>query len=253
MLKINNLEVNVDNKQIINNLNLDINDGEIHVLMGPNGVGKSSVTKVLLRDKNYKVLKGSIFYNNEDLLTFDTTEAARKGIYLVNQSPLQIEGITTAELLRTALNEQDKKLDIFEFSKELNRLCEELEIPKDYVHRDINVGMSGGEKKKIELLHMWMLKPKFIILDEVDSGLDVDAIRIVSESINKYYEMYKPSILIITHHTNILEYIKPNYVHVMVNGKISESGDITLAERIENEGFTSLKGTNIVSGNDLSE
>lgn len=253
MLKINNLEVEVENKQIINKLDLNINDGEIHVLMGPNGVGKSSITKVLLRDKNYKVINGKIVYNNEDLLKFDTTLASRKGIYLLSQNPLPIEGITTAELLRTALNEQDKKLDIFEFSKELNRLCEELEIPKDYVHRDINVGMSGGEKKKIELLHMWMLKPKFIILDEVDSGLDVDAIRIVSESINKYYELYKPSILIITHHTNILEYITPNNVHVMINGRISESGDITLAERIENEGFTSLKGTNIVSGNDLSE
>lgn len=253
MLKINNLEVLVQDKQIINNLNLNINDGEIHVLMGPNGVGKSSITKVLLRDKNYKVLSGSIFYNNEDLLTFDTTEAARKGIYLVNQSPLQIEGITTAELLRTSLNEQEKKLDIFAFSKELDKLCKELEIPTSYVHRDINVGMSGGEKKKIELLHLWMLKPKFIILDEIDSGLDVDAIRVVSESINKYYEMYKPSILIITHHTNILEYIKPDYVHVMINGKISESGDVSLAKRIENEGFNSLKGTNIVSGQDISE
>ena len=237
MLKINNLEVKVDNKKIINNLDLTINDGEIHVLMGPNGVGKSSITKVLLRDKNYNVLNGTISYNNEDLLTFNTTDAARKGIYLLSQSPLQIEGISTAELLRTSLNEQDKKLDIFEFSKELNKLCDELEIPQSYVHRDINVGMSGGEKKKIELLHMWMLKPKFIILDEIDSGLDVDAIRIVSESINKYYEMYKPSILIITHHTNILEYIKPNVVHVMVNGKINESGDISLAKRIENEGF----------------
>lgn len=237
MLKINNLEVKVDNKEIINNLDLTIEDGEIHVLMGPNGVGKSSITKVLLRDKNYNVLNGTISYNNEDLLTFNTTDAARKGIYLLSQSPLQIEGISTAELLRTSLNEQDKKLDIFEFSKELNKLCDELEIPQSYVHRDINVGMSGGEKKKIELLHMWMLKPKFIILDEIDSGLDVDAIRIVSESINKYYEMYKPSILIITHHTNILEYIKPNVVHVMVNGKINESGDISLAKRIENEGF----------------
>ena len=237
MLKINNLEVKVDNKEIINNLDLTIEDGEIHVLMGPNGVGKSSITKVLLRDKKYNVLNGSISYNDEDLLNYDTTLASRKGIYLLSQNPLPIEGITTAELLRTALNEQDKKLDIFEFSKELNKLCDELEIPKSYVHRDINVGMSGGEKKKIELLHMWMLKPKFIILDEIDSGLDVDAIRIVSESINKYYELYKPSILIITHHTNILEYIKPDYVHVMVNGKISESGDILLAKRIENEGF----------------
>lgn len=253
MLNIKDLTVEVENKQIINNLNLNIDNNTIHVLMGPNGVGKSSITKVLLRDKNYVVKKGSITYECEDLLSLDTTEAAKKGIYLVSQNPLAIEGISTAEMLRVSLNEQNKNLDIFEFSKELNKLCEELEIPTSYVHRDINVGMSGGEKKKLELLHLWMLKPKFIILDEIDSGLDVDAIRVVASSINKYYELYKPTILIITHHINILEYIKPDYVHILINGTILETGDINLAKKIEKEGFSKFLGTNIVSGQSTNE
>lgn len=250
MLSIDSLSVSVENKSIINNLDLKIDDGEIHVLMGRNGVGKSSICKVLLRDDNYLVNSGTILYNGENLLEFDTTEVATKGIYLVNQSPLAIEGVSSAEMLRTALNEQDKKINIIKFSKELENICKELDIPKEYVHRSINVGMSGGEKKKIELLHMWMLKPNFIILDELDSGLDVDAIKVVSDSINRYYRMYKPSILIITHHTNILNYIKPNYVHVMNNGTISLSGDLSLAYEIEKNGF---KGTNIVSGQGTNE
>lgn len=253
MLNIKNLKVKVAEKEIINNFNLDINDGEIHTIMGPNGVGKSSICKVLLRDLNYSVLEGTINFNSKDLLKMNTAESAQEGIYLVNQNPLQIEGITTAELLRTILNDRGEKLDIFEFSKELERLCKELDIPSNYVHRDINVGMSGGEKKKIELLHLWMLKPKFIILDEIDSGLDVDAIKIVANSLNKYYEKYHPSILIITHHCNILEYVKPNFVHVMIDGKIQKSGDISLATDIEKNGFVSLKGTNIVGGQESYE
>lgn len=253
MLKIKDLDVTIDNKSIINNFNLNINDGEIHTIMGPNGVGKSSICKLLLRDDNYFINNGSITFNNNDLLTMNTTEVANEGLYLVNQSPLQIEGITTAELLRTILNERNEKIDIFEFSKELDKLCKELDIPTNYVHRDINVGMSGGEKKKIEMLHLWMLKPKFIILDEIDSGLDVDATKIVAASINKYYQMYKPSILIITHHTNILDYIKPTFVHAMIDGTIVKSGDISLAKEIEKNGFASLKGTNIVSGQEIHE
>lgn len=254
MLNIKQLSVVADNKEILADFNLNINDGEIHAIMGQNGAGKSTICRALLHDPNYSITKGNITYKDTDITNLTTTEISRLGIMMIAQNPTAIEGVTNAEMLRLALSEKtNEHIDIFKFSKEANAVCEKLSIPKNFLHRDINDGMSGGERKKNELLHIWMLKPDFLILDEIDSGLDVDAIKIVSESINKYYEMYKPSILIITHHTNILEYIKPNYVHVMINGKICESGDISLAKRIENEGFNSLKGTNIVSGQDISE
>ena len=242
MLEIKDLSVSVEDKKIIDNFNLKINDGEIHVIMGPNGVGKSSICKVLFRDDDYKISNGTIKYNNIDLLKLDTSEVAKNGFYLVNQSPLAIEGITTSELLRTVLNEKNEHTDIFSFSKSLEKLCADLDIPSNYVHRDINVGMSGGEKKKIELLHLWMIKPKFIILDEIDSGLDVDAINVVCDSINKYYQEYKPSILIITHHMNIIDHIEPNFVHVMMDGKISKTGDKKLAQEVLKSGFKKFKG-----------
>ena len=248
MLQIKELTASVNNKIIIDKLNLEINDGEIHVLMGPNGVGKSTICKLLLKDDNYSILSGEIIYDGQKLNDLNTTEVARLGIYLVNQNPIGIEGVTNAEMLRTTLSEiTGERVGIFEFNKKLENICEELSIPKSFIHREINVGMSGGERKKNELMHMWMLEPKFIILDELDSGLDVDALKIVSESINKYYEKFKPSILIITHHNKILEYIKPDKVHVLSEGKIVESGDISLAKKIENTGFNSYNKANKVS------
>ena len=238
MLNINKLNVKVLDKEVIKDFNLDIKDGEIHALMGPNGIGKSSICKTILGDSNYVVESGSITFNGKDLLSMDTTSRAQAGIFLLNQNPIAIEGVTNAEMLRSALNVKlDGKLNLFQFNKEMLDICKKLDIPSSFIHRNINDGMSGGERKKNELLHMWMLKPSFIILDEIDSGLDVDALKLVSQSINEYYEQYKPSILIITHRIELLQAIKPEYVHMMKNHTIVKSGDMTLAEEINKSGY----------------
>ena len=242
MLRINNLNVSVSDKEILNKFNLNINDGEIHALMGPNGVGKSTICKTILGDKNYQITSGDIIYNNHILNDMSTTERARLGIFLLNQNPITIEGVSNAEMLRTVLSEKnDNPVDIFKFNNKMLEICKKIDLPASFIHRNINEGMSGGERKKNELLHLWMLEPSFIILDEVDSGLDVDAIKLVANSIMEYYHEYKPSILIITHHEAILDLITPEYVHVIKDGKIVETGNIDLAKSIEKNGFN---GTN---------
>lgn len=251
MLKIENVTVKVLDKTILEDFNLEINPGEIHVLMGQNGAGKSTVSKVLLRDPHYEVTKGSITLNEKDLLKMSTTEVARAGLFLVNQNPVEIKGVSNAEMLRTALNDQGKKeQNILEFNRTLMDLCEKLQIPTSFIHRDINYNMSGGEKKKMELLHMWVLKPNFIILDEIDSGLDVDSLKLVANSIKEYYEEYKPSILIITHQKSLLDIVKPHFVHVLDHKKITQSGDYELALKIFNEGFS---GASIIDKRDHIE
>ena len=238
MLSIKGLNVKVLDKEVIKDFNLDINNGEIHALMGPNGIGKSSICKTILGDSNYVVESGSMTFNDKDLLSMDTTSRAQAGIFLLNQNPIAIEGVTNAEMLRSALNiKLDGKLNIFEFNKEMLEICKKLDIPSSFIHRNINDGMSGGERKKNELLHMWMLKPSFIILDEIDSGLDVDALKLVSQSIMEYYEKYKPSILIITHRIELLHAIKPEFVHMMKDHTIVKSGDMSLADEINNSGY----------------
>ncbi len=237
MLKIENLTVSVNNKQILKDFSLDIEDGKIVGLMGPNGTGKSTICKVIMGDPNYIVESGSIKYNGEDLLSLPVNERSKRGIYLVSQNPIEIEGVTNAEMLRSALEcRTGEKINFFEFNKKVTAICNELNIPASFIHRGVNEGMSGGEKKKNELLHLYILSPKLILLDELDSGLDVDALKDLASSLKSYMKE-DISILIITHHISILEYLKPDYVHVLSNGSIIKSGDYSLAKEIEESGF----------------
>ena len=248
MLKINNVNVVVDNKEILHNFNLDIKIGEVHAIMGPNGIGKSTICKVIMGDPNYLVTNGNITFDAKDLLKMDVTERARAGIFLLNQTPIEIPGVTNAEMLRLALSQKNGNLvPIFEFNKKMESICKKLDIPKSFIHRGINEGMSGGERKKNELLHLWMLEPKFIILDEIDSGLDVDSLKIVCENINEYKSTHDCSILVISHHPDILKMLDVNFVHILSNGEIVKTGDISLAEKIENDGYKEDFGINKVS------
>lgn len=235
MLNIKNLNVDINKKIILENVNLNIKKGEIHLIMGPNGSGKSTLSKTLLNDKSYNIKAEKLTFSNENLLNKMTDEIANMGIFLLTQNPLEIEGVTNAMMLRAA--SKDKTLSALEFNKKLIALCEKLDIPTSFIHREINLGMSGGEKKKNELLHMWVLEPNFIILDEIDSGLDVDSFRTVLNSIKEYYETNKPAILIISHDEEVAEYLKPDYVHIMNNNTIVETGDSNLIEKIMKEGY----------------
>ena len=238
MLKIENINVKVLERVILSDFSLEVNSGEIHVLMGTNGAGKSTVGKVLMRDLEYEIVNGNIYYKEESLLTKTTTEVARLGFFMVSQNPVEIAGVSNAEMLRMALVDRGiDNFNVLKFNQQMVELCQKLEIPKEFVHRDINYNMSGGEKKKNELLHLWMLRPSFIILDEIDSGLDVDALKLVASSIREYYEEYKPSILVITHQKSLVDIIKPDYVHILKDGKLLNSGDFRLAEKIFKEGF----------------
>lgn len=250
MLSINKLTVLVDNKEILKDFSLDIKEGETHALMGPNGVGKSTICRCLLKDPNYIIKQGDIIYNDHNLKDLSTTEISRLGIMMINQSPIAIEGVTNAEMLRMALSEKTgEHIDIFKFSKQAKEICQKLSIPENFLHRDINSGMSGGERKKNELLHIWMLKPNFLILDEVDSGLDVDALKIVANSIKEYQSITNCSILLITHNPKLLEILKPDYVHILKDKKIIKTGDQSLASYIEKSGFSQVSGTNDIERN----
>ena len=250
MLQIKNLTVSVQDKKILSNFNLNIGDGEIHALMGQNGTGKSTLCKVLMHDPDYIIESGNIVWNGKDLVKLNTTEIAREKIFLLNQNPIAIEGVTNAEMLRMTLADKTgKQVGIFEFNKKMENICEKLSIPKSFIHREINVGMSGGERKKNELLHMWMLEPELLLLDEIDSGLDVDAINVVAKSIREYYKEYKPTILIITHHNKILDLLKPDEIHIIKDGSIKKSGDKSLALEIESKGFANLDKSFDISEN----
>lgn len=238
MLKIDNLSVKVRDKRILKNLNLNINDGEVHAIMGPNGTGKSTLSKVIMRDDTFIVTNGSIEYNGKDILSLTTDEVARSGIFLAMQYPISIEGVSNADMLRTALSiREGKNINLFKFVTELENAYDELNFDKSTIHSSINEGFSGGERKKNEIIGMKMLKPSLIILDEIDSGVDVDNLKVIANSILKYKNESNASILIITHYPHILNYIKPDYVHIMNDGNIVKTGTSELAESILENGY----------------
>lgn len=237
MLKIENLCVNIGEKKILKNFNLVVEDGDVVSLMGPNGIGKSTCLKVLMGDPTYEVVSGTITYNGEDLLSLSASERAKRGLYIINQNPIEIPGVSNADMLRSALEcRTGERINFFEFNKKVNEVCKKINMNPAFIHRGINDGMSGGEKKKNELLHLYILEPKLILLDELDSGLDVDALKEIGLSLKEYIKD-DISVIIVTHHTSILEYITPNKVYVIKDGNIKLSGDYELAKQIEKNGF----------------
>ena len=241
LLEIKDLYVNAKEKEILKGINLNINKGEIHVIMGPNGSGKTTTANAILNNPSYEKIKGDILFEGESINTLKTDEIARKGIFMSFQLPEEIPGVSVTNFLKYAKNKvTGKPVKIFEFKDDLQKYMEELNMNPQNMERSLNVGFSGGEKKKNEILQMLVLNPKLAILDETDSGLDVDAIKTVSKGI----EMFKNNdnaILIITHNTKILHSLKVDYVHVLVNGKIVKTGGQELASEIEENGYSMYK------------
>ena len=249
-LKIENITASVEDKTILKNFNIEIKSGEIHAIMGPNGTGKSTLSKVIMGDENYKIEKGKILFDEKEINNLPTDERAKLGLFLGYQMPPEIEGVSNADFLRTAIHSKKETFKLYDFIKKINKTVDELNMDKQMIHRGINEGFSGGERKKNEILQMYMLEPNTIILDEIDSGLDVDSLKIVGENVMKYYEENKPSILLITHYQRLLNYIKPDYVHIMKDGHIVKTGDKTLVSKIEEYGYDDEKlGTNVVEEN----
>lgn len=240
VLEIKNLCVDVDKKQILKDVNLTVNAGEVHALMGPNGAGKSTLMNAIMAHPDYVVTNGQIFFEGEDITEKKADERARKGIFMSFQNPEEIQGVNVEEFLKEALNSQGKEYgSSLKFHKELIKKMEELKIDSSSSQRYVNVGFSGGEKKKNEMLQMSILDPKLALLDETDSGLDVDAVKVVSESIKKFFNKEK-AIIIITHHREILANIKPDYVHVIKDGKLVMTSDASLMSEIEENGYKNI-------------
>ena len=239
MLEIKNLKVSVNNKIILNKFNLEIKNGQICALMGPNGVGKSTISKVILGDKNYKVLEGTIKYNNQEITKLPTDKRAKLGIFLAMQTPSTIEGVSNQDFLKTAMGSTfEKHIGLYQFILECEKAVKELKMDPTLIQRNLNDGFSGGEKKKNEILQMKLLKPSLIILDEIDSGLDVDSMKTVFTNIKDYLEENpQTSLLIISHYPMIFEYLKPDTVNILSQGKIVKTSDYTLAQEIFKNGY----------------
>ncbi len=243
MLRVEGLEAQVaeDELGILNGVNLDIKPGEIHAIMGPNGSGKSTLAKVIAGHPGYEATAGSIAFRGQDLLELEPDERSQAGVFLAFQYPVEIPGVSIANFLRTAVQAhlpEGEELDIFDFTDALTERMEMLEMDVAFAERHVNDGFSGGEKKRNEILQMAMLKPKLAVMDETDSGLDIDALKIVSNGVNKLVEEDpEMSVLLITHYQRLLDYIKPHFVHVMVDGRIVQSGGPEVALRLEEAGY----------------
>jgi len=238
MMIINDLHVNVEDKEIVKGINLDIKEGEITVLMGPNGSGKSSLANVIMGNPRYKITKGQIKYKGKNILDLKVNERAKLGLFLSFQYPLEIPGVSVSNFLRTAYNSlNDKKISVIEFKKLIEEKMSLLKIDKSFSQRYLNEGFSGGEKKRMEILQMSVLNPKLAVIDEVDSGADVDSLKIMANGIKFLNKNNNMSVFIITHYNRILQYIKPDKVYVMINGKIADTGTGKLADEIEESGY----------------
>lgn len=245
MLEIKNLHVSVDGKEILKGINLKVNSGEVHAIMGPNGSGKSTLAQVLAGHENYEITKGEVLYQGKDLLKMPAEERAREGVFLAFQYPISIPGVSTSYFLRAALNEIRKhkgleELDAIEFLEVLKEKIKWIEMDVSFAHRPVNEGFSGGEKKRNEVLQMALLEPKLAILDETDSGLDIDAMKIVADGINKLHSPER-SMVVVTHYQRLLNYIVPDQVHVLIDGKIAKSGGKELAFQLEKKGYDWVK------------
>ena len=244
LLDIQNISVNIDTKQVLSNLSLELGAGETHVLMGPNGAGKSTLGNTLMGNPVYTIQKGKIIFDGQDITELSTDKRAKLGMFLSFQNPLEIPGISVESFIRSALQQTTgEKVKLFQFQKELRANMELLNMDESSANRDLNVGFSGGERKKTEILQLLMLKPKLAILDETDSGLDVDAVRTVSKGIEEYQKRHNGSLLIITHSTKILESLHVDYTHVIVKGKIVKTGDGSLVKEINDNGFEQFTGS----------
>ena len=241
MLKIENLHVNIEGKEILKGLSLDVKPGEIHAIMGPNGSGKSTLSSVIAGNEDYEVVKGNIFYNGENIEDLSADERANRGIFMSFQYPVAIPGITVTNFIKTAINSNlkargEKEMPAGEMLKKIREKSKLLEIDSKFLSRSLNEGFSGGEKKRNEIFQMAMLEPNLAILDETDSGLDIDALKVVASGVNKL-KNDDNAIVIITHYQRLLDYITPDFVHVLQEGKISKSGDKSLALELEEKGY----------------
>lgn len=248
MIRINNLQARVEDKEILKGINLEINPGEIHAIMGPNGSGKSTLSSVIAGREDYEVTGGSIDFEGEDLMDLDPEERAHKGIFLSFQYPVEIPGVTVSNFIKTAINESRKgrgeePMEAREMLAKMREKTALLEMDKSYLSRSLNEGFSGGEKKRNEIFQMAMLEPKLAILDETDSGLDIDALRIVAGGVNKL-RTADNAVVVITHYQRLLDYIKPDFVHVLFNGRIVKSGGPELAHELEEKGYDWIKAEN---------
>lgn len=252
-LEIIDLHAKVENKEILKGLNLTIRTGEVHAIMGPNGTGKSTLASVVMGSPKYCITSGNILLNDESIVDLAVDERARKGIFLAYQYPVSVSGVTNSDFVRTAMKATSgENVNLFKFINAYDKASKELNMPEGLPHRFLNEGFSGGEKKKNEILQMKMLKPKFAILDEIDSGLDVDALRIVGENINKM-KSEEFGCLLITHYERLLDYIVPDFVHIMINGKIVKTGGKELIKKIDQQGYDWVKeemGISLVESED---
>lgn len=238
ILEVKNLHVNVGDKEILKGIDLDIFEGKVHVIMGPNGAGKSTLTNSIMAHPNYEVTKGDIFFKGENINELRADERAKLGMFMSFQNPEEVPGVTVSNFIRASrMSITGEKESVIEFQRELEEKMESLTMDASYAQRYLNVGFSGGEKKKTEILQMVMLNLALVMLDETDSGLDIDAVKVVSENVEKFKSENK-SILIITHHRAILSRIKPDYVHVLYDGKIVKTSDASLIDKIQKEGYS---------------